>query len=70
MTRLRPASEMGHAFACCILFYQKRGKDGGLRLAQLAMAQLERDGFFFLLRFVIGMASVVEKIWRWLKKTS
>ena len=45
---LRRASEMGNAFACSTLCLQIRGENNkeAFRLARLAAAQHERDGFF------------------------
>ena len=50
LTLLRRASEMGNAFACCMLSREVFGKNKEevFRLAQLAAARFERDGFYWL----------------------
>ncbi len=50
LTLLRRSSELGNAFACSMLFWEVWGenKEEAFRLAQLAVAQHERDGFFML----------------------
>ncbi len=50
LSLLRRSSEMGNAFACSTLFWEVRreNKEEAFRLAQLAAAHNERDGFFEL----------------------
>ncbi len=50
LTLLRRSAEMGNAFACSTLSFQVsyRNKEEAFRLAQLAAAQRERDGFSWL----------------------
>ena len=50
MPLLRLASEMGNAFACSTLCWQVSfgNKEEAFCLAQLAAAQHERDGFYWL----------------------
>ncbi len=52
LTLLRRASEMGNAFACATLCEQVyENKEEAFRLAQIAVAQHERDGFYWLGRY-------------------